>query len=303
MDYQAILNKIYPELADVIGQGKVADYIPALARVPGDQFGMALYTVDGQLASIGQADQLFSIQSVSKVFALTLAMRSRGQKLLQRVGVEPSGDPFNSLIQLERENGIPRNPFINAGALVVADSLCSDYSSPKTELLQLLKELTGENIYFDPVVAQSEKDTSYRNRAMANLMCSFGNIENRIDDVLDFYCHQCALSMNAIQLAKAFSYLANNGLSPIGAHQVITERESHRISALMLTCGTYDLAGDFAYTIGLPAKSGVGGAIVAIVPGKLTLCAWSPGLASSGNSVAAMQALRLFIEHTNLSLF
>ncbi|HPR06731.1 MAG TPA: glutaminase [Denitromonas sp.] len=303
MDYQSELDAIVEEVKPLVGEGKVADYIPALARVPAERFGIALCTVDGEVALAGDALEAFSIQSVSKVFSLTLALKKVGEKLWLRLGREPSGDPFNSLMQLEVEQGTARNPFINAGAICVADQLMSLSDDPKAELLNLVSTLCGEPVAFDPEVAESERATGFRNAALANFMKSFGKIDNDVDRVLDVYFNQCSIAMNCVQMARAFAYLANEGVQPITSRPIVTPRQARRINALMLTCGTYDAAGEFAFLIGLPCKSGVGGGIAAVVPGQLALCVWSPALGSSGNSVAGMRALELFVTKTGLSVF
>jgi glutaminase len=302
-DLQPVLDAIAHEVAPLIGQGTVASYIPALARVPADRFGMALCTVDGQRARVGAATTPFSIQSVSKVLGLTLAMQALGAELWQHLGREPSGDPFNSLIQLEHEHGKPRNPFINAGAILVADLLCSAHADPKQALLQLCTQLCGEPVHYDVEVAASEQAWGFRNAALANFMKSYGRIHNDVDRVLDVYFHQCAIALSCDQLARCFGYLANQGVDPHTGVAIVTPRQARRINALMLTCGTYDAAGEFAFLIGLPCKSGVGGGIAAVVPGRLSLCVWSPGLDGVGNSLAGMQALELFVAKTGLSVF
>ena len=303
MDYQSVLDLIVDEVRPLVGTGKVADYIPALARVPAARFGIALCTIEGDVAFAGDAREPFSIQSVSKVFSLTLALQKIGVKLWERIGREPSGNPFNSLMQLEHEQGMARNPFINAGAICVADQLVSHCAAPKDELLALISTLCGEAVGFDPEVAESERSTGFRNAALANFMKSFGKIDNDVDTVLDVYFNQCAIAMNCVQMARAFAYLANQGVLPTTARPIVTPRQARRINALMLTCGTYDAAGEFAFLIGLPCKSGVGGGIAAVVPGRLALCVWSPGLGTSGNSVAGMRALELFVTRTGLSVF
>jgi len=306
MDFQAILDGINADLRPQLGQeGKVASYIPALARVPIAQFGIALRTCAGEQASAGDSDVPFSIQSISKLFALTLAMRLLGDALWERIHREPSGNPFNSLLQLETEQGVPRNPFINAGAIAVADRLVSTLgANAKSGLLELLSGLAGEAIAFDDEVAASEASTGFRNLALGNFMKSFGKLDNDVATVLDFYFHQCAVRMNCRQLACAAGYLCRDGAHPQGgASAVVSERQARRLNALMLTCGTYDAAGEFAYRIGLPCKSGVGGGIVAIVPDTLSLSVWSPAVDASGNSVLATQALELFASRTGLSIF
>ncbi|MEO6076635.1 MAG: glutaminase [Dokdonella sp.] len=303
MNFQKILDDIHARIVPLLGeQGEVADYIPALARVSPKQFGMALRTCAGVEASTGDSAMPFSIQSISKVFSLTLAMRLHGESLFQRIGREPSGNPFNSLVQLERENGMPRNPFINAGALAVADRLVSE-GDAKASILALVSRLSGEKITFDDEVAESEATSGYRNVALANFMKSFGAIDNDVAAVLDVYFNQCAVRMSCRQLARASGFLSNDGVHPVDDSRVVSDRQARRLNALMLTCGTYDAAGEFAYRIGLPCKSGVGGGIVAIVPDQLSLCVWSPALDSTGNSVLAMKALELFAAKTKLSIF
>lgn len=303
MDFQSVLNKLTLDVAPVVGSGRVASYIPALAQVSPEQFGVALSTVAGEAAQAGAARTKFSIQSLSKVLGLTLALRTMGESLWQHVGREPSGDPFNSLIQLEHEQGKPRNPFINAGAICVADHLVSAYPDAKQALLDLVSGLCGEPVQFDAEVARSERVAGFRNAALCNFMKSFGKIHNDVDQVLDLYFHQCAIELNCTQLARTFGYLANEGVQPISGQVVVTPRQARRINSLMLTCGTYDAAGEFAFQIGLPCKSGVGGGIVAIVPKHLALCVWSPGLDDTGNSVAGRRALELFSAGTGLSVF
>jgi glutaminase len=302
-DYQPLLEAIVAELRPELGiEGKVASYIPALARVSPHRFGIALRTRDGAEAAAGDAEEPFSIQSVSKMFSLTLGMRLLGDALWARIHREPSGSPFNSLVQLESEHGTPRNPFINAGAIAVGDRLCS-VGRAKERLLEMLASLCGEAVEFDEEVAASEAATGYRNVALANFMKSFGKIDNDVDTVLDFYFHQCALRMSCRQLACAAGYLCRDGDHPLGGRPVVSESQARRVNALMLTCGTYDAAGEFAYRIGLPCKSGVGGGIVAVVPDTLTLCVWSPAVDASGNSVLGTKALERFASRTGLSIF
>ena len=303
MDFGPILDEIASTLRPQAGQqGHVASYIPALARVSADQFGIALVTRDGTEATAGDWDTLFSIQSVSKVFSLTLCLQGSGDELWQRVGLEPSGNPFNSLVQLESEHGKPRNPFINAGAIVVADGLVGLGRSDR-DLVSMLADLSGEPIDIDEEVAASEAESGFRNQALAYFMKSFGRIEHDVPRVLDLYFRQCAIRMNCRQLARAAGYLCRDGAHPRGGPPVVNDRLARRINALMLTCGTYDMAGEFAFRVGLPCKSGVGGAIVAVIPDQLTLCVWSPALDTSGNSWLGMKALEMFVARTGLSVF
>lgn len=303
MDLQAVLDEIAATLQPELGrEGKVADYIPALARVPAAHFGIAVHTADGAEYGAGDSQVPFSIQSISKLFSLTLGVRALDERLWDRIGREPSGNPFNSLVQLEREQGVPRNPFINAGAIAVADRLLS-IGDGLDDLLAFLASLTGERIEVDREVAASEAATGYRNVALANFMKSFGKIDNDVAAVLDVYFNQCAIRMTCRQLARAAAYLCRDGVHPLQRTEVLTDRQTRRVNALMLTCGTYDAAGEFAFRVGLPCKSGVGGGIIAIVPDRLSLCVWSPALDATGNSVLGMRALERFVARTGLSVF
>lgn len=295
MDYQRILDEIAAEVRPLIGQGRVAEYIPPLAAVPHDRFGMVVRTVDGECFSTGDANERFSIQSIAKVFALTLAMRLEGDRIWERVGREPSGSAFNSLVQLEIERGIPRNPFINAGALVVLDAIL-DHGDDL--LMPFIREAAGDaSVGYDEVVAEAERRTGHRNRAMAHFLKSFGNLHNDADRVLGAYFQLCSTSMSCVELANAFSFLAAGGGS------IATPRQVKRVNAVMLTCGVYDEAGDYAYRVGLPAKSGVGGGVVAVMPGRFTAAVWSPGLSEKGNSLAGTMALELLTTKTGMSIF
>ena len=303
MQFQPLLEEIVATLRPELGRaGEVANYIPALARVPAGQFGIALRTFDGQEAHAGDSTTPFSVQSISKLFALTLGMRELGEALWERIGREPSGNAFNSLVQLESEHGRPRNPFINAGAIAVTDRLVSRFDA-KAQMLELMSSLCGERVEFDEEVAASEAATGFRNIALANFMKSFGRIDNDVGAVLDAYFHHCAMRMSCLQLARAAGFLCRDGAHPYLGTPLLTERQARRVNALMLTCGTYDAAGEFAFRIGLPCKSGVGGGIVAVVPDRLTLCVWSPALEPSGNSLLGMKALELFTAKTGLSVF
>ncbi|MBI5718998.1 MAG: glutaminase [Burkholderiales bacterium] len=304
MDYQSILEDIDAQVRPLLGrEGRVASYIPALARVSPHRFGIALRTCDGEEAAAGDATTPFSIQSMSKVFTLTLAIRGLGEALWQRIGREPSGSPFNSLVQLETERGIPRNPFINAGAIAVADRLLSQGADAKAHVLEMLSGLCREPVHIDAEVAQSEADTGFRNTALANFMRGFGTLDNEPARVLDVYFNQCAIAMNCLQVARAAGYLCRDGAHPYDGTAVISETQARRVNALMLTCGTYDAAGEFAFRIGLPCKSGVGGGIVAVLPDRLSLCVWSPALDPTGNSLLGRMALELFVARTGLSVF
>jgi glutaminase len=302
-DLPTLLQAIAAEVQPLLGQGEVASYIPALAGVPKRQFGIAVATVDGDCAGAGDCDTRFSIQSISKLFALALALQREGDALWRRVAREPSGTPFNSLVLLERERGIPRNPFVNAGALVVVDVLCGRYLQPARAVLEFVHRLLGETgVGVDADVAQSERAHSDRNAAIAHFMRSFGNLHGEVGAILDAYCAQCAIAMSCRELARAALFLAADGSQP-GRAAVLDALDARRINALMLTCGAYDAAGDFAFRIGLPTKTGVGGGVLAIVPGKLSACAWAPGLDANGNSIAAAAAVERFAATTGASIF
>jgi len=303
MDLQALLDDLAREAAPYAAQGKVADYIPALAAVDPARFGLALATVDGQLLGSGDWRMPFSIQSVSKAFSLALVLARDGEALWRRVGREPSGNPFNSLVQLEYEKGIPRNPFINAGALILIDRLLSLTGDSLGTLRDFLRAESGNpTLDLDADVAASEAGHGHRNAALAHFMASCGNLENPVERVLDHYFRQCALTMSCADLAKAGLFLANHGLRADGS-RLLSRSEAKRINSIMLTCGTYDAAGDFAYRVGLPGKSGVGGGILAVLPGRGVLCAWSPALDVHGNSVAGVEALDRFTTRTGWSVF
>jgi len=304
MDYQKIIEKIALKLESIPHEGEVASYIPELAKINPNKFALNAHTVEGQDYNFGNVDERFSIQSISKVFMLTQAYMIHGSELWKRVGVEPSGNPFNSLVQLEYENGIPRNPFINAGALVIADILCDTLENPKEEMLNFVRRLSGDNtIDFNRKVAQSEIETGFRNSAQINLMKSFGNINNDIDCVLDFYYHLCSIEMSVKELSKAFMLYVNHGVLLPENTRLLTYSQSKRVNALMQTCGFYDEAGQFSFKVGLPGKSGVGGGIVAIHPEKYAVAVWSPRLNKKGNSFLGMKALEMLTTETNLSIF
>lgn len=304
MDYQTILNVIEKELIHFDPGGNVADYIPELAKVPRDKFGMHLQDIEGNHYSFGHSNEVFSIQSISKVFTLAMAKKAVGKQLWERVDVEPSGDPFNSLTQLEKEKGIPRNPFINSGALVVSDVLVSYFDDPKKELLEFVRNISQDtSIVYDEAIAASEIQNGYRNIALVNYMKALGNIENDVDEILDFYFHQCALSMSCKQLAHAFMIFANKGKLLANDQQVIKAESVKRINAIMQTCGFYDEAGEFSFRVGLPGKSGVGGGIVAVHPNEYSVAVWSPLLNEQGNSELGMKALESLTSMSGLSIF
>lgn len=304
MDYQKIISEIYTRVQAEENKGKIASYIPELKKVNSSKFGINLSTLSANTFSVGDSNEKFSIQSISKVFSLTLALKLIGEKLWKRVGVEPSGDPFNSLVQLEFEKGIPRNPLINSGALVVSDILLSKLKKPKEDFLNFVQKLANnQNIGYNSNVVASEKKLGFKNAAHVNLMKSFGNIKNNIDEVLDFYYHMCSLEMTCEELSKTFLIFANGGMLPYTKERVISLSISKRINATIQLCGLYDEAGKFAFKVGLPGKSGVGGGIVAIHPGKYCITVWSPKLNKKGNSSRGVKVLELFTTNTEASIF
>lgn len=302
-DFEGALSYVYEKCLPYAGSGQVADYIPQLGQVDPKHFGLCLHTNDGHTYSEGDADVPFSIQSISKVFVLSMIL-PRVRQSFDRVHVEPSGDPFNSLVQLEYESGVPRNPFINAGALVATDMLMELEESPKQAVLDYVAQLTnGGPVAFNADVAASEFANARRNRSMAYLMQAFKNLNANIEELMDVYCHHCSMEMTLRDLTRSFSMLANGGVDPATGVRHLSTTDTKRVNALMLTCGFYDESGEFAFRVGLPGKSGVGGGIVTVCPGQFALAVWSPGLNAKGNSLVGMRALEMFTSRTGLSLF
>jgi glutaminase len=305
-DLQAVVQEIAGQMAERADRGDVANYIPELARVDPRQFGLAVVSADGDIASAGDCETPFSIQSISKVFSLTLALGLAGDALWKRVGREPSGSAFNSIVQLEFEQGVPRNPFINAGAIAVTDVILSGHPPREAlgEILRFIRFAAQDNsIFIDDSVARSEKATGYRNAALANFMKSFGVLRNPVDHVLGTYFHHCAIAMTCRQLALAGRFLAHSGRNPDTGCSMVSPERARRINALMLTCGHYDGSGEFAYRVGLPGKSGVGGGIFAVAPGKASIAVWAPGLDANGNSHLGRIALERLAQRMKWSIF
>ncbi|MEG3147738.1 glutaminase [Sphingomonas sp. RT2P30] len=305
-DLSRIVADIAAEIADMPDRGIVADYIAPLAEIDPARFGMAVVEADGTCHLAGDAEEPFSIQSVAKVFGLTLALGLAGDALWKRVGREPSGTAFNSIVQLETEHGIPRNPFINAGAIVVSDMILSGHQPREAigEILRFVRSLVGEEgIFIDERVAEAELRSGFRNIALANYMRAFGNIHHAAELVLGVYFHQCALAMSCRQLALAGRYLMAGGRNPATGLSVVSPQRARRINALMMTCGHYDGSGEFAFRVGLPGKSGVGGGILAVVPGRASIAVWSPGLNERGNSQLGAVALERLVQRTGWSVF
>lgn len=304
MDYSALIHNVYKQCQQEQNTGKVASYIPELAKVDGSQFGICLATVEGKEYHVGDAQIKFSIQSIVKVFALAMVYQRVGDDLWTRVGVESSGGAFNSLALLEFEHGIPRNPLINAGALVVTDVLISEWQNPKQAALDFIRKLADTpDIHFNEAVASSEASKGYRNGASVALMKSFNNIHNDFFNVLDVYFHLCSVEMSCRELARAFLVFSNSGRDIKSKRNVLSARQTQRINAVMQVCGFYDESGDFAFRVGLPGKSGVGGGMVAIYPGKFTIVVWSPPLNSKGNSVRGLSVLEKITTQLGDSIF
>ncbi len=303
MDYAGILERIHKEILPYEGIGAQADYIPALAKVDPDQFGICLHLVSGEVYGYGSAEVRFSIQSITKVFALAMCLSLEGEKLWERVGKEPSGTAFNSLVQLEVEKGIPRNPFINAGAIVLADILISELHDPENEFINFIRELCGcSTVDYNMEVALSEREYGYLNAAIANMLKYHGTIRNDIERVLMFYYRMCSVEMSCAELSKAFLAFTNHAPFEYGGFRLSRSRIK-RLNAVMQTCGFYDEAGEFSYLVGLPGKSGVGGGIVAVCPMRYAVAVWSPRLNRKGNSVMGMKALELLTTYTEESIF
>jgi glutaminase len=303
IDFQNVIEGIHKELKDEMNRGLVASYIPELSNIDAQNFGIHVKHMNGKSYATGQWNVPFSIQSISKALSLALALPIYKESIWERVDVEPSGNPFNHLTLLEIENGIPRNPFINAGAIVIADMLVSHFDNPKQAFLEYVRDLANDqSIDFNYDVARSERQTGFGNFAAANLLKSFHNLENDVDEVLDLYFHQCSIEMTCEQLSNAFFMFANHGKC-LQQKQHLTQSQAKRINAIMLTCGFYDEAGEFAFEVGLPGKSGVGGGIIALLPNHFTITTWSPGLNEKGNSLLGMKALEQFTTKTKLSIF
>jgi glutaminase len=303
---EEVVNEIADEMRRRPDRGEVASYIPELARVDANHFGLVVIDAEGNVVAAGDCDTPFSIQSISKVFTLTLALGKVGDRLWQRVGREPSGSPFNSIVQLERERGIPRNPFINAGAIAITDLILSGHKPREAlgEILRFMQFIADDpSITIDEAVAASEQRTGFRNAALANYMKSFGVLDNPIDYTLGVYFHHCAIAMSCRQLAMAGRFMAHLGLNPSTGLRVVQPERARRINALMLTCGHYDGSGEFAYRVGLPGKSGVGGGILAVAPGKASIAVWSPGLDANGNSHLGRVALEHLTKRMGWSIF
>jgi glutaminase len=297
-----ILSQLNDEMRRDDDWGAVASYIPELAHIDPAQFAIAVTTADGEVFTAGDADTPFSVQSITKVFTLAIALGRSGDQLWRRVGREPSGKAFNSIVQLEQENGRPRNPFVNAGAIVTTDEILTGREPRETlaEIVQFIRAAASDDdIHINEAVAASENAHGHRNFALAHFLASCGNLNNSPEKTLGTYFHHCAIEMSASQLAMSGRFLIDTPNQP----RLILPQRIRRLNALMLTCGHYDGSGDFAYRVGLPAKSGVGGGILAIVPGVASIGVWSPGLNRYGNSKKGTQAMAHLARAMNWSIF
>jgi glutaminase len=304
MNFEDLIQDVYQRIKEQDDKGEMASYIPELSKVNPKNFGVYISTINQGSYGTGNCYDKFSIQSIAKVLSLILAYRIVGDEIWKRVGVEPSGTAFNSLVQLETDKGVPRNPFLNAGAIVIADILLSNLKNPKKDFIDFVRNICKNSaLEYSNRIAQSEKDVGYRNVALCNFIKSFGQIENEPSDVLDFYYDLCSLEMSCKELSELFLFLANNGSAIQSNESILTESQSKRINALMQTCGFYDESGEFAFKVGLPGKSGVGGGIIAIHPDQYTIAVWSPKLNEKGNSYKGMKFLEEFTTKSELSIF
>ncbi|OYT69568.1 MAG: glutaminase A, partial [Chloracidobacterium sp. CP2_5A] len=285
--------------------GRVADYIPQLAKVSPDLFGICIATVDGQVFEVGDYDYLFTIQSISKPFVYGLALQDHGREYVRtRVGVEPTGDAFNSIIKLDERSKRPHNPLVNAGAIAMTSIIKgTDPTDKLNRILDLFQRYTGHGIFADMSVFMSERMTGHRNRAIAHLMLNFGMIDGNVDEALDLYFQQCSLMISCRDLAVMGATLANRGVNPLTREQAISSEYVRDILSVMFTCGLYDYAGEWAYRVGLPAKSGVGGGLLAVVPGRFGIGVFSPPLDERGNSVRAIKVCEGITEAFGAHIF
>ncbi len=285
-------------------EGVVADYIPELAKADPEWFGISVVAVDGQSFDVGDHAQLFSIQSVSKPFLFGLALEAHGRDVvLQRVGVEPTGEAFNAIV-LDESSNRPFNPMVNAGAIATADLIAGkDYPERVTRMLSLFSRYCGRDVYVDNAVFMSERMTGHRNRAIGHLMRNFTMVGERFEDSLELYFQQCSVLVTCHDLAVMGATLANGGVNPVTGTRALPAEYVKDVLSIMLTCGMYDAAGEWAFRVGLPAKSGVAGGIVAVVPGRLGIGVFSPRLDAKGNSVRGVKVCESLSRRFGLHVF
>ncbi|MEM7727161.1 MAG: glutaminase A [Cyanobacteria bacterium P01_A01_bin.45] len=300
---QALLEELYEKYKS-FQDGEIAQSIPELMKVNPDLFSICLVTVDGNIYQVGNFKQQFTIQSISKVFVYGLALQDRGREYVAtRVGVEPTGDAFNAII-LDEKSMRPYNPMVNAGAIATTSLIKgSDATERLNRVLEMFRCYTGHNVFVDISVFTSERSTGHRNRAMANLMLNFGMIEPNIEETLDLYVQQCSVIVDSQDLAVMAATLANNGINPLTGETAVDSKYVKDILSVMYTCGMYNFAGEWAYKVGIPAKSGVSGGIIAVVPNKMGIGVFSPLLDQRGNSVRGVKVCEELSEKLNLHLF
>ncbi|HKX46608.1 MAG TPA: glutaminase A [Planctomycetota bacterium] len=288
-----------------VSEGKNADYIPELAKVPAKLFGIALVTVDGKVFAVGDSDALFSIQSISKVFTMALVMQEKGeQAIADGVGVDATGQVFNSIVAIEQYRGHQMNPLVNPGAIATTGMVSGTTDGDKwTKILATHNEFAGRSLTVNEPVYESEAATNQRNRAIAALMSAYGLIEDDPIMVTDVYTRQCSINVSAKDLAAMAATLANGGQNPVTRKQVLAGEHVPQVLAVMATAGLYDDSGIWLYKVGLPAKSGVGGGIIAVAPGKFGIAAFAPPLDAAGNSVRAQVAIEAVVNELGANLF
>lgn len=303
---KSAVSDITAEISSSLDKGEATKQIAELSQVDTEQFGIAILTRDGDMICGGDAETPFSVQSISKVFSLELVLKDFGDELWERVGRDPSGDPYNSVIDLERHKGYPRNPFVNAGALIVVDMLL-DILPPEQEVEAVVQFVAGlidgETVSLNERVAESDEGSGHLNRAMLNIAKHFDNVRNPIPKIMEAYTRQCAIELSCRQLARVGRFLMLEGPDEAANRDLEAARRSRRILSLMMTAGLYDGAGEFAYRVGLPAKSGIGGGILAIAPNTASIAVWSPGLDESGNSKMGTLALEMLTDRLDWSTF
>jgi glutaminase len=301
--FRSTLNDLYEKYRG-ISDGKVADYIPELALADPNWFAISVVTVDGQTFDVGDHQQLFSIQSVSKPFMFGLALEDHGrEEVLKKVGVEPTGEAFNAIVLAEVSNR-PFNPLVNAGAIATADLVRGkDFADRIKRTLAMFHRYIGREIYIDNAIFLSERTTGHRNRAISHLMLNFGMVTEQIPDSLELYFQQCSILVNAHDLAVMGATLANAGVNPVSKERALDRQYVKDVLSVMLTCGMYDYAGEWAYRVGLPAKSGVGGGICAVVPGRCGIGIFSPLLDPRGNSVRGIKVCEELSQRFGLHSF
>jgi glutaminase len=298
-----VLRELHTRLAS-INDGKVADYIPELAKADPRWFGISVITADGQQFDVGDCKQLFTIQSISKPFVYGLALEDHGvEHVLKKVGVEPTGEAFNAIV-LDEASNRPFNPMVNAGAIATADLIDGkDYPERVGRMLAMFSRYCGRDVYVDNTVFMSERVTGHRNRAIGHLMLNFGMVSDRIPDSLELYFQQCSIMVNSHDLAMIGATLANGGVNPVTGQRAIQQQYVKYLLSIMHSCGMYDYAGEWAYRVGIPAKSGVGGGIVGVVPGQFGIGIFSPPLDSKGNSVRGIKLCQELSERFGLHCF